>query len=207
MKGISIFLAALAPAFSVSAQKNNIELALCGYKFFSVVQQLNAPFNMLKIKYSRYITPNNSLFVQYSHAPLNGWLSAEVNSGLAKESLGKLTSHNQYNYYDLGIQHDFIKHARHTLAGFLGISVANGTDQYLSAILWTEPTSSEPNGHPFHAEYDDRSGVYGGFISGVRYDFSFAKSRLKIGPSFWVRYYTNSFPFQINYGVSMGYNF
>jgi len=135
----------------------------------------------LKLPISKLYTDILRLF---RNSPLNGWLSAEANSGLAK----------QYNYYDLGIQHDFIKHGRHTFAGFLGISLANGTDQYLSAILWTEPTPAEPNGHPFHAEYDDRSGVYGGFVTGVRYDFSFAKSRFKIGPSFWGQILHKFFP-------------
>jgi hypothetical protein len=46
-----------------------------------------------------------------------------------------------------------------------------------------------------------------GALAGIRYDYSFWKNRLNAGLNFDARQYAGGFPFQVNYGAHVSFNF
>lgn len=194
-------------SLSANAQKNRLEAGMSGYKFTNVIGQQTDPVNMFDIGYARSIGPRLSACAQYTRAPIKGWLLAEQRPAMAKESVGKLTTYNEYNYFDLGIRYELYRHGNHVFAASTYASFAYGQNSYLTEVLWMEPSSLEPNGHPFHAEYENRKEGYWGAVAALRYDYAFWKSRMNIGPEIAMRFYSKGFPFQINYGLHLGYNF
>lgn len=207
-------------------------MGLGGYKFSNVIMQQNSLINTFNIQYSRKVTDNLFAYTQYTKAPIKGWLLAEVNFSLAKESIGKLTNFMKYNYFDIGLQYQLIRYKNHTISSLGALSITYGKNRYLTHVVWSDPEPGEPYGHPFHSDQEYKIECYFGGIAGLRNDYAFWKNRINIGIDIAARYYfgkknanldnphpntqvpnpninegRHNFPFQINYGVHLGYNF
>ncbi|RYD99113.1 MAG: hypothetical protein EOP54_05410 [Sphingobacteriales bacterium] len=169
--------------------------------------QQNDLVNSLSINYSRKVNEKCAAFLQYQRLPIKGWLLVQEEYGMAIEAIGKIEHRNKYNYFDLGISYSILTIKKHQLNTSLGLSIAYGENSYLLNALWTPPTSWEPNGHPFHADYEEKMEAYFGALLSLKYDYFIWKNKINIGADFTARHYLNAFPFQVNYGVHLGYNF
>lgn len=215
-----------------SAQKNTIEIGVGGYKFSSVIMQQNAIFNAFSVSYSRKIEERFHLHTQYTRGPLSGSLSAVRNLSMSRQSVGKLTTHYEFNYFDIGGKYQLYKIKSHDFSITGALSLAHGRNEYLTHVVWSEPEPGEPYGHPFHANYATKKETYFGALAGLRYDYRFWNNRINIGLYLSARCYfgkknaklenpypgtqvpdpnipggRHSFPFQGNHGIHVGYNF
>lgn len=207
MKEKIMLLCLLCGFLDTSAQKNRLEIGIGGYRFSNVIMQQNDIVNSLSLNYSRKISESFSAFIQYSRLPVKGWLLVQEEYAMAIEAIGKIENRSKYNYFDLGAAYNMLTIKKHHLNIGFGPSVAYGANNYLINALWTPPTPEEPNGHPFHAEYEKKMEAYIGALLNLKYDYVILKNRVNLGADLAVRHYFNAFPFQINYGIHMGYSF
>lgn len=232
MKNTTILILALICCLRSSAQKNRIETGILGYKFINTIEQQNNLFNQLRINYSRLIKDKIYLYAQYSKAPLLGRLLVQEQYLMSEVSLGKIENRKSFNYFDAGASYEIYKYRNHILSAFGGISIAYGENSYLTHVVWTDPEPGEPYGHPIEASYQSEKEVYWGGIFGLRYDYHLWNNMINLGVDFSTRLYSgkknahlentypntqvpdpnipggrHNFPFQINYGIHIGYNF
>src|SRR5690606_28441289 len=99
----------------------------------------------------------------------------------------------------------FKKH-RHSVSTTMSLSYAYGVNTILTDFKWIgDPnTSAEAQ---FRYSTETRKAQYFGGVTGFRYDYRFWKERINAGANFSARYYFGDFPFQLNYGLQLGYNF
>ena len=120
--------------------------------------------------------------------------------------IGKLIRRWSYHYFDVGIRYEAFSAKNQSLSFRQNLSLAYGTDVYLTDLgaLWI--SSDEPF-HIIYRQYDKRKKVHYGGVTGIAYDYHLWKNKINIGLDVAVRYYTGGFPFQVNYGLHLGYNF
>ena len=206
------FLLSLLGLTSVSAvaqKKNRIEIGMFRYQFAGAQQQSScSPFLNLtvpSISYERMIGPRFGVFVQYVGIPDNSNIDYVSREEVSEKTIGKATHRSSLNYADLGATYKLLQPGRrHQLTLRAGISKAWGSSVYI--------TSYDPIPRPWDWEWgpataDFRQERFFGALAGIRYDYSFWKNRLNAGLNFDARHYAGGFPFQVNYGAHLGFNF
>lgn len=191
---------------SVIAQKNRIEAGIGGYKFANVTMQQPDFINAFHVGYARSIDDKLSVFARYTRAPIGMRILAEVNRDFTAASEGKLMTHNAFGYFDLGAGYRLYQNGKHSITVSGGLSLAYGENTYLTKAPWIDPMLEEPYAIK-QAEHENKMEAYLGAVAGLRYDYAFWANRINIGPEVAARYFSNGFPFQVNYGAHIGYNF
>ena len=87
----------------------------------------------------------------------------------------------------------------------MALSYAQGTE-YTMTYTPLEYESYGWNCLGLQGTENEEKGYFGA-LAGIRYDYSFWKNRLNAGLNFDARQYAGGFPFQVNYGGHMGFNF
>src|SRR5690554_3872073 len=234
MKRLLLVPILLFANFSIlHAQKNNIEIGITNYKFSNVLNQPEFPFNNgYNIKYTRNISNHLNSYINYIFTPTNSSIFISTEQIMfSTESVGKLIGRKAYHYFDLGASYNLFKYKKHTFSTYAGLSIAYGKNEYLSYI---EMSKSKSNYEIWigRRENQEVMEAYFGGVIGLKYDYLFWKDRLNIGVNFGARKYLNKnnahleiqdpnlqhidpnipggrhdFPFQINYGIHLGFNF
>src|SRR5690554_1086537 len=199
MKKYVFVIIILLTVINLNAQKkNNIEIGYGGYHFPLVTHQPDELFSTLNIKYSREIVKDFQLKIQYTLLPVQATYLLYENF-----SLGEIVYRLNYNYFDFGAEYNVWQFNNHRFSASGAISLAYGKNKYLIA--------ASPSGYefldPLNAVYEEKMETYFGGVLDLHYDYTFWKNRLNIGPDFSLRYYNNDFPFQVNYGFHLGFNF
>ncbi|MFT4062225.1 MAG: hypothetical protein QM642_07705 [Edaphocola sp.] len=232
MKRASIIVLFLLSFLQSSAQKNRVEIGIGNYKIYNVIAQSEDLPTQLQLTYSRSINNRVNFFLSYVRLPLNSLYLSVEEYLMAKDGVGKIETRGKYSYIDIGGVYKLKNYHSHTLSLSAAVSLAYGKNRYLTHVVWSEPEPGEPYGHPFEAAYETKKEAYLGGLAGLRYDYTFWKNRINIGVDFAARYYfgkknahlenpypntivpdpnipggRHSFPFQINYGLHVGYNF
>jgi|SRR5690606_19450844 len=215
-----------------NAQRNRIEIGVGNYKIYNVVAQPDDLISQVQFTYSRNINNQLRLFSSYLRMPLNSRYLAIEEYLMSKEAVGKIENRGKYNYFDLGGAYKLWGFKNHTFSLSAALSLTYGENSYLTHVVWSDPKPGELYGRPFHADYDKKMESYFGGVAGLRYDYTFWKNRINIGVDIAARHYfgkknaklenphpntqvsdpnipggRNNFPFQINYGIHVGYNF
>lgn len=206
-------------ALQSSAQKNSIEIGIGGYHFYNVITSHDRLLSTLNLTYQRKIVDKTSIFVSYTRIPFyfngsNSNMSSNSNyKPITTEefdtdtnSIGKLHERYNYYYFDLGASYNFLEKKQHVFQIQLGASIANGINTYKTNLVLSFPS---PEGWVdiINMEKDFIRETYFGGLLGIRYNYSFYKDKISIGGGATTRIYNKGFPFQMNYGVSVGYNF
>jgi len=213
------------------AQNNKIEIGASNYKFSKILNQPEFPFNIgYNVGYTRKITNDFSTYISYQFTPTNGSIYISTEQWIYRpESRGKLIGRKKYHYFDLGANYNLFTHYRHTLYTYAGLSIAYGKNEYLSYL---DMSISQYGIFIGRMETQNSREAYFGGLIGLKYDYLFWKDRFNIGLNFSARKYLNknnahleiqdphiqhidpnipggrhSFPFQINYGIHLGFNF
>ncbi|MBL7720222.1 MAG: hypothetical protein JNL72_15400 [Flavipsychrobacter sp.] len=205
MKKITL-VACLLYCHSAFAQKNTIEIGVGAYRLFGVIDQGMGVLQTASIKYKRAINSRLGVYLGYTRLPVNGYNLSQERIGFAFESTGKLTSRKHYNYFDLGVQYTVLTMGRHSLSAIGSASLACGTNEYL---VKTNLPPQQPGtfAEITYAETELKKESYPGGMLTARYDCKLWKNRLNLGAELAARYYTHNFPFQLNYGLHVGYSF
>lgn len=202
---ISLFL--FASATAATAQKNRIEIGRNGYKFYAVLDQLGLrQASMVSVKYKRSITERMGIFAGYAVAPVNAWLLVTENSMSDINSVGKIESRKRYHFFDAGLNYSLLKMKRHTLSAGLAASFTFGDNIYKTKLVLAPPPPYG-QGDIIDIAYDIRKEYYWGAVTDIRYDFTFWKNRINAGADLAARIYSGGFPFSLNYGIHVGFNF
>ncbi len=195
------------------AQKNSVEIGLGGYAVSNVIMYDYNPYTLAKLQYSRKILKSLEIGASFTFTQRNYTRSEDgfrfmnyftmENYRISQSSLGKITERVDYYFFD--IYCEYIK----ALAGnqkfrlFAGPTIARGGNNYLTKLNLSPPPYNDLGSLEIEKKYE----TYFGFTAGLGYGYYFWKNRVSIGPEVLVRWYSNDFPFQLNYGLHVGYNF
>src|SRR5690606_26539 len=112
-----------------------------------------------------------------------------------KENINNIISRGGYYLFDVAASYRFFTKHNHEVSAFAGLSMAYSHNLYLKDVM------------PFRAPTEWTYEAYSGSLGGLRYDYLLCQDRLNIGFEVLGRYYFGDFPFQLNYGLRVGYNF
>ena len=105
------------------------------------------------------------------------------------------------NYLDLVAGYELFEWERHSLNANLGLGLVSSLNVYLDDYYF------DPDHLHSYSETSAKREWYLGGIAGLRYDYTFWRDRINTGVYFKTRVYGGNFPFQVNYGLQLGYNF
>jgi hypothetical protein len=201
---------------SLFAQKNRIEINMGGYKMYNVFGEAHSIDNTLGLNLSRKI--NEKMTLEMGYRLHGAWVLYRDRDLIPVRQLsieekvdgyddtGKLIERQNYHYFDAGVRYEVFSAKNQALSFRQDLSVAYGTNVYLKDLsaLWISPDE------PFHiivAELEGKKEAQIGGVTGIAYDYHLWENRINIGLDVATRYYTGGLPFQINYGIHLGYNF
>lgn len=201
-----------AMLLSAVAQKNSIEISMGGYMMPGVIVYNHSMTNVVGLTLGRKINERTELTLGYVFPNAQGILTYGMGRLLSSEEildsyddLGKLFDRWRYHYWDAGVRYKIVAIGNHSLKAFQSISLAHGENDYLENMgVVPIPGNSS---HTVFIEYETKKECYMGGTTGLSYDYTFWKNRINIGAHFAARYYLKNFPFQVNYGLHLGYNF
>lgn len=208
----------LSNANWASGQKNHkVELGLGHFQFYNVEWQNKTDFiNLPSLAYSYQLKPNWNIELSFCTAPSSVIgiphifdrknLSTSVPNLIIQnkfgyESIGKLAGRSTADYFDLVAGYKLFEWEKHSLRANLGLGFVSSLNIYLDNYYF------DPDHLHSYPETSARREWNFGGIAGVKYDYTFWKYRINTGVYFRTRVYGGSYPFQINYGLHMGYNF
>lgn len=187
-------------------KKNTVEVSFGGFKIYNVLEYNPAKFNMIGLRYSRYILDRLNVYTAISRAPISGrYLAAE--SYATFMDVGKLIYRVKFNYVDLGANYTFLRLGNSAFSVDGGVSLAFGKNDYLKQAVWSDPEPGELYGDPFHVEYTTKHEQYLGGVLGLGYTYSLWQNRISVGGKIASRFYSGGFPFQVNYNLAAAFNF
>lgn len=203
MKNILLALILVTTTLPGLAQKKNrIELGLGGYHFFDVIGYYNRPYTLGSISYQRNFSEDLVFRIGATNTIRNYLvdiyavtLTQEQYSG-DKNAIDKIERRTLYYFFDLSVSYRFFDKGSNQFSAFAGPSMAYGRNEYLRAVHTDD-----------YYEGELVSETYSGAVAGLRYDYLFWQDRLNVGFEVLGRYYFGDFPFQLNYGLRVGYNF
>lgn len=215
-KHIVIFAFVFVSTIQLNAQKNSVNLFMGNNSLYhnNMSKTKNSKLiNTLGVEYSRKIDDKLSIGIRYMQPNYSNPYSAgymgerHFSSHLTidwYDDVGKLYMRRDYHYWDLGVSYECVRVKKHSLNLKQHISLAHGKDEYVEDIIAYE----YPNEfHIIHFSVSVKNAQYWGGVSGLNYNYSLWKERLNVGAEFSLRYYFIDFPFQLNYGLHLGYNF
>lgn len=202
-KKIFLILALFLAVVPASAQnKNRLELGVGGYHFFDVLSYYNRPYTLGSISYHRNFSEYLAIQIRATNT-IRSYLVDKYGVTLTqeqisadKDAIDKIERRTLYYFFDILASYRFLNKGGNQFHAFMGPSFAFGKNEYLRKIYTDD----------FY-ETEVVSESYSGMLAGFRYDYLFWHNRLNIGAEILGRYYFGDFPFQINYGLRMGYNF
>lgn len=201
-----VFIITVLPAFA-QKKKNRLEAGFGGYMFYNVLGQMDIRSRkILYFTYRRQITTQLGVFASYAKAPIGAWLMTYENFTTDTASIGKIETRNKYQFFDLGMAYALLRYHSHQLSVTAGVSLAYGENAYKTKLIMA-PGGIYGQGDIIDVAYEWKNESYPGLIAGLRYDYFFWKKRVNAGIDFTIREYAHDFPFQINYGIHLGYNF
>lgn len=215
-KYIAIFAFIVVTTIQLNAQKNSVNIFVGGYNLYhkSIIGFIERKhMRMRGIEYNRKINDKLKIGARYFQPNfVNPYSAAFMGERFLSKHLiingyddvGKLWLRTDYHYWDLGVSYECVRIKKHSLNLKQHISLAHGKDKYIAdLVLWEYPNEV----HIIHFSSDVKNAQYWGGVSGLNYNYSLWKERLNIGAEFSLRYYFIDFPFQLNYGLHVGYNF
>jgi len=201
-----LFILIFFTGWSSYAQQHRVEAGIGRYKFYAHVSQLYDNIGMFHIKYSCQVVPKIRLGLAFSQTPVNSLMLTGERHPFDSASLNKLVYRGKYQYYDVECAYTFFQKPRHNIHGFTGISLAHGKNSYLDWLVLA-PGPPHGQGDVIDVRFVEKAESYFGLFAGIGYDYFFWKKRISTGSDVSVRWYSNGFPFQLNYGLHVGYNF
>jgi hypothetical protein len=197
---------------SLFAQKNSIALYMGGYKMYDVLSYQRTVNSIAGLRINRTLNERMTIELGYYFPNAQGIQVQGMGRRLCEQEkldsyddVGKLFYREYYHYFDLGAGYRVFFIKNQSLRFKQSVSVAYGTNMYLANV-----GAIETIGNPFHVlftEYNARREMQFGGVTGLAYDYYFGNTRINAGIDIAARYYTKSFPFQLNYGLHLGYNF
>lgn len=127
-----------------------------------------------------------------------GWYYSDPH-GILSERWG-------YHFFDAGLNYEYSKLGKSRISAELGLSFAYGQNIYITKLVWAPPMPDGSGDVELGAMRDDHVG-YWGAVCGLSYDYIFWNNRLKAGVDIHFRYYEESMPFFMNYGLHVGCDF
>ncbi|HTO14676.1 MAG TPA: hypothetical protein VLZ83_02850 [Edaphocola sp.] len=215
IKILILLILSLPVAMFAKDKKNRFELGLGRY--YVPADNVTSYYNLIelgKVSYFRTISPKIEIFTGYTHAPfglpmLVKWREFPgvpnrspfvfEENRISKENYGKIIGRFNAKAIDLGVTYEIFKKNKHNLKGIVALSTITTFNVYLDHFYQRDKFDMV-----IYAS-EKREWYFGG-MAGLGYDYTFAKNRFNIGAFSNVRAYFN-FPFQINYGIHIGYSF
>lgn len=219
MKSISTFAFALIFAIpsNLLAQKNNLEISVGNMSIPSDISTSNRLLKQCGLSLSRNIDHKSSVSLSYEQLMNNyvffniptfghiGKSHYSFDNEVVPENIGKIINRYDAKSIDFTIGYLFAKFGSHSLKGFAGVSTITTVNSYLTHC---SPRAIVPAFECLDlSTYAEKREWYLGGLAGVRYDYSFWKNRLNAGAYFKARAYNKDFPFQMNYGLQLGFSF
>ena len=199
---------------SFSQTKNSVKIHSAGFSFPSIMNEYNKKYSyhsinsIAGISYEREIKNNFAIGGQYAlwwGKPLSrGPRVAVATNELIGDSasLDKILSRFNFNTYDVYGIYNIILNKNIKIGLKAGPSITKGENEYLRSFMYY--SQEEPVCLTFETETVKET-YYGAFTS-LSFDYIFWQGRIPVGVDFSGRFYRN-FPFQVNYGLHLGYNF
>lgn len=195
------------------AQKNRVEVGLGGYRAYHVMMYDYHPYTLAKLQYSRKILKSLSIGASFSFTQRNYTRSKDgfrfmnyytiENYRISYSSLGKITERVDYYFFDLYGSYAKPISSNQAFRLFAGPTMAYGGNNYLTKLNLSPPPYNDLGS----LEIDKRYEAYFGFTAGLGYDYFLWQKRINVGADCSAKCYLNNFPFQLNYGLHVGYNF
>lgn len=181
---------------------------------------------LLGIQYQYQLGKNFSVFAAYTMTAnqpdflaLNGSsrfatyrndldLISKIYNNHYEDAKGLLFYRGNYHFFDAGMSYQYAFSNKHKLTGNLGLSYSYGYNVYQTKLI-IPPYYDDQTWNEVIAEVAFR-GVHEGYwgaVAGLSYDYFFWKNRLSAGLDVHFRYYENSMPCFLNYGLHVGYSF
>lgn len=197
----------------ISAQNNRVELDL-GRFYFPGVKSYNQPVvRQIGIAYSRSLKNKLELRIGYTMSPFSFLdFTFDDPSFFRKQrimtwdrqdseaNIGKVIRRHNGHIFDIGGKYPLYRFKKHTLGAELGLSLIQVQNTYLKDMLRIDPWE-------VRTVYEDKIEWYFGVSGGLTYSYSFAKDKFDAGAYLRARPYSRDFPFQLNYGIQIGYRF
>src|SRR5690554_6060716 len=213
------------------AKNNRLEVGVGHYKFFTAYKDPDPSFiESFNINYSRSILKNTHIYTNYLNAPNASAVLMRANP-MSENDDGKLDSREKYHFLDLGVGYQLYNLKNHSISINGALSIAYGTNVYQLYSVWYDP-SPYPGGHSIYMVVTTRKETYFGGTINLKYDYVFWKDRLNIDINLGGRKYLSKnnahlemlspnlqhidpnipegrhdFPFHLNYGIHVGFNF
>ncbi|HRP90837.1 MAG TPA: hypothetical protein PKX92_12465 [Edaphocola sp.] len=215
IKIIIILILSLPITTFAQDKKNRVELGLGRY--YVPADFVTSYYNLIElgtVSYFRTISPKIEIFTGYSHLPFGipmlfkwrefpgvpnrgSFIFAENEIG--KENYGKIIGRYNAKAMDLGVTYKIFKKNKHSIKVISALSGITTLNVYLDHFYQRDKFDM------IIYATEKREWHFGG-MAGLRYDYTFAKNKFNIGAFSNARAYFN-FPFQVNYGIHVGYSF
>lgn len=208
----SILIASLlvfTTAIGYGQNKHHFDFSLGRYKAYGTYKfhDNDDKIHTAQWRYQFDFNKNVGIYIAVNRAPTGGNTFAAERGLADTNGIGKRQAWGKYYFYDLGLNYNLYQYKHHCISVNAALSYAKGEDIYLKSMIWLPSWSGGPGFHIIEFENENKKAAYWGAVAGLRYDYYFNKDRCKVGAYFSGRYYGNDFPFQLNYGLGIGYVF
>lgn len=215
-KLIVVFIFILVSNFQLIAQNNSVNIFVGRYDLYhnSIVGNNKGKLiRLIGIDYNRKLNDKLEIGARFFRpSAVNPFSEAYMGENYLSSHLqikwyddeGKLYNRKDYHYWDLGVRYEMVKIKKHSFNIIQYLSLAHGKDSYVDKIIAFE----YPN--EFHIIYlilETKKASYWGGVTGIDYNYHLWNDKVNIGAEVSARYYLNNFPFQLSYGLRIGYNF
>ncbi len=211
MKLFILFIALFYSNIAFSQTKNSIQLSTSFMYFPSFFNKGLGIFECQELSYERNIKSKLALGGNFSRWNTLGWTWGEpfrlvkAKQGKYKVDLENPLYQVKYKFYEIYMNYFLLQRKHHSITLSPHISVANGTNTYLSKVeFYQEPFSTWV--HVVYQEFLIKKQSHFGAGLGINYDLLFWKQKIILGVNAKYSYFPNTFT-QFNFGLHTGFNF